>query len=262
MIKWLLTILLLLALPCQAQNWGSWNGQAVSGLGSVDGKTVGGASGNYTAWNGLAGLFATVHTFAFVNESNVCCSSTTTQTITFTATTGTVLFVVEFGSGALHIASVSGCGATWTTGSTTNYSVWESDDGSLNAAFATNATVGCTTLTVTLSGTDSGWEFFVEQFSVTPTLPAPTLDALATTTTNNPGCATPCLGGSFPTFTGTKDLVVVPTNWGNNPPVASPYTWATSNNIIAMILNSTSTPGAPSFTEGGGAFQALGFALK
>lgn len=52
-----LLVFLLIALPCSAQTWSTWNGKTVGSttgnVSSMDGKTIGTSTGNYNKWDNL-----------------------------------------------------------------------------------------------------------------------------------------------------------------------------------------------------------------
>jgi hypothetical protein len=202
--------------------------------------------------------------WSFLQSTPGGCGAGPTCTFSITATTANSVVVVPVYTATnltITSATLAGCATpgTFTGGSGSSYQAFGSPPGGLAWGYILGNGGGCTDLSVTMSAADSGnISPSVEEFSRGGGTPV--LDTLASTNTNTTSC-TSCTGSSFPSLSGTKDLMVQIANTGSgtgNP--SSPYAWD-HNDITAYVLNSTATA-APTWTQSSGGFETFGVAFK
>jgi hypothetical protein len=232
----------------------------------MNGVTIGTTAGNYGKWNNLSaptGGGGGAHTFAFydrVDQGGTCTTATCTYGISGVPGASTVVMVFVYAPGNEYISSVTGCSATWITGSGSAYAAFNSAAGSAAVAYALNAATACASVTVTLSAAPSGsWDSITNEYTYTGSGTA-TIDQLAATNTNTTSCSS-CSASGFTGLTGTSDLMVqlINDNTGVSAP-SSPYVWD-GGDVAIYALNITSGT-APTITQTAGPFQSLGFAFK
>lgn len=262
--------LLLIALPCSAQTWSTWNGKTVGSstgnVSSMDGKTIGTSTGNYNTWNNLAVASSGAASWSYIQTANRDCTagSTCTAAIDAPTTANSVIVFAVYTSASNSITSVSlsGCSGgagTWTGGSGSSYAAFNSSSAGMAWIFNLANSGGCTGFTVNLTTAEPGaWGAALDEFSRGSGTPA--LDALASANLNTTSCTT-CTGSSFTSLSGSSDLIVQIANTGSSTSSpSSPYAWDTGS-VMAYALNSTATA-APTWTQSSGGFQTFGVAFK
>jgi hypothetical protein len=203
------------------------------------------------------------HTFTYGlsnDQGNTCSGASCTMPISSTIANSVVALAIYTPSN-VTVSSVSGCSATWSTGTSSNYSAYNSAVGGTNLTLAPSVAAACTSVTVTLSAAPSGnWDIVEDEFTVTGTGPA-VVDQLASSNLNSTGC-TSCTLSAFTGLTGTSDLLLQAINYGGSgSTVGSPYAFDT-NSAFAYLANSTSGT-APVLTQSTSSGAAsLGVALK
>jgi hypothetical protein len=124
-------------------------------------------------------------------------------------------------------------------------------------AYNITGTGGATSITCNFSATLTSPELTVSEW--TRSTGAPTLDALAATNINSTSCSGSCSLSSFPTLTGSSDLLVQVLNWGSASSPSAPYVFDSLGYSI-YALNSTQTT-APTIGNSG-YMQSSGLAFK
>lgn len=261
--RWL--VLLLIALPCSAQTWSTWNGKAVGSstgnVSSINGKTIGASAGNYSKWNNLSATGGVSWTHVQSPAFARCAAGTTCTSSLAATTANSVLVVTAYGVGTnSHLTGCTGGGGTWVTGTSSSFVAWDATTANLMAmAYNITGAGGATSVTCTFANSQSAPIVAVSEW--TRSTGVPTLDQLAASNLNTSSCVGTCTLSSFSGLTGTSDLLVQSLNTGvgvANP--SSPYVWD-DQDVTIYALNSTQTT-APTLSQTGGSMQSLGVAFK
>jgi hypothetical protein len=210
---------------------------------------------------------AASHTWTYVQSAYTGGCSGTTCAVPLAATTaGSVLVAgtLDLNAAGYTISSVTGGGGTWTLCPASGCLVTESPQFSLDMAYNITGTGGATSVTVTLSSTDSSWTAIVDEWKCTANCGAIALDQIVSNKYTSTSCSTGCLGAGFRGLTGKSDLIVslVDRTQAAGTP-SSPYVYDTTAGLwIAYAPNITSGTAPTLPLKVAGPFAATGLAFK
>lgn len=207
-------------------------------------------------------------TYTLLQEAfNFGCGVSTTCAVSMTSptTANSILIAGYFGGSNTtnHISSGTGAGGTWALcAASACHNNASGGAEPLDLAYNLTGTGGSSSITMTISATDSVFEgFVIAEFQCTSNCGTIAFDAVSSVV-NNASCTT-CTAGSFSSLTGTSDLLfqLVSNNVSTfTTPVSSPYVLDPSGNFIYAAGSVSLT--APTATNLSTAFSSSGLAIK